>query len=77
LLFKQLGTEQKETKVTRQRLKRILKQIQIFWSVKAKFEKDTFFLFPSPPAVQQKVPAKKSFSVIHELESPLFSSVDK
>lgn len=58
LLFKQLGTEQEKIKVTRSRLKKILKTIQIHWLVKAKFENGFFELKPSPPAVQHKIASK-------------------
>ena len=59
LLFEQLGTNQQKDKVTRNRLKAILKAIQMYWMVKAKFEDGYFELQPSPPAVQHKIPSKK------------------
>ncbi len=59
LLFEQLGTGQQIDKVTRNRLKAILKAIQMYWPVKAKFEDGYFELQPSPPAVQRKIPSKK------------------
>ena len=59
LLFEQLGTDQQKDKVTRNRLKVILKAIQMYWTVKAKFEDGYFELQPSPPAVQHKIPSKK------------------
>jgi len=58
LLFSQLGTDQEDHTVTRVRLKKILKTIQIHWPVKAKFEDGFFELKPSPPAVQQKIGSK-------------------
>ncbi len=59
LLFEQLGTGQQIDKVTRNRLKAILKTIQMYWTVRAKFEDGYFELQPSPPAVQRKIPSKK------------------
>ncbi len=58
-LFEQLGTEQQADFVIRDRLKRILKAIQLYWPVQAKFEDGYFELQPSPPAVQYKIPSKK------------------
>jgi len=59
LLFEQLGTSQQADFVTRGLLKKILKAIQMYWPVKAKFEDGYFELQPSPPAVQRKIPSKK------------------
>jgi len=70
LLFEQLGTEQQVDWTTRSRLKRILKAIQMYWPVKAKFEDGYFELRPSPPAVQRKVPSKKPIAIVDK-------SVDK
>lgn len=64
LLFEQLGTEQQTNKITRIRLKRILKAIQIYWPVRAKLEDGYFELQPSPPAVQQKLPSKKPMVIV-------------
>lgn len=58
-LFEQLGTEQQVDKITRNRLKRILKAIQLYWPVQAKFEDGYFELQPSPAAVQYKIPSKR------------------
>lgn len=58
LLFQQLGTDQEKLKVTRNRLKKILQLIQIYWPVNAKFEDGFFELRPSPPAVQYRLPSK-------------------
>lgn len=54
-LFEQLGTEQQAEKITRNRLKRILKVIQLYWPVKAKFEDGYFELKPSQPAIQKRL----------------------
>ena len=64
LLFEQLGTEQQADFVIRDRLKRILKAIQMYWPVKAKFEDGYFELQPSPPAVQRKIPSKKPIAIV-------------
>ena len=64
LLFEQLGTEQQTDKVTRNRLKRILKAIQMYWPVRAKFEDGCFELRPSPPAVQRRVPSKRPIAIV-------------
>lgn len=56
LLFKQLGTEQQADFVTRSRLKKILKMIQVFWPVRARFEDGFFELKPSLPAVLKSLP---------------------
>ena len=64
LLFEQLGTGQQADKVTRNRLKAILKAIQMYWPVRAKFEDGYFELQPSPPAVQHKIPSKKPIVIV-------------
>ena len=64
LLFEQLGTEQQAEKVIRNRLKAILRGIQMYWPVKAKFEDGSFELQPSPPAVQHKIPSKKPIVIV-------------
>ena len=64
LLFEQLGTGQQADKVTRNRLKAILKAIQMYWPVRAKFEDGSFELQPSPPAVQHKIPSKKPIVIV-------------
>ncbi|MBU1121639.1 MAG: hypothetical protein KKF54_02940 [Candidatus Omnitrophica bacterium] len=58
-LFEQLGTEQQANFVIRDRLKKILKAIQLYWPVQAKFEDGYFELQPSPAAVQYKIPSKR------------------
>lgn len=65
LLFEQLGTEQQADKVIRSRLKAILKTIQLYWPVKAKFEDDVFELKPSPPAVEHKIPSKRPLEIVN------------
>jgi hypothetical protein len=63
-LFEQLGTEQQKDFVTRNRLKRILKAIQMYWPVKAKFEDGWFELRPSPPAVQKRLPSSTEIRIM-------------
>jgi hypothetical protein len=63
LLFEQLGTEEENQRDTRMKLKRILKMIQRYWPVQAKFEDGYFELQPSPPAVQHKIPSKKAIII--------------
>jgi len=65
LLFEQLGTEEQADKVIRNRLKKILKMIQMYWPVKAKFEDGYFELQPSPPAVERKLPSKKPIAIVN------------
>lgn len=65
LLFEQLGTEQQADKVIRSRLKAILKTIQMYWPVKAKFEDEVFELKPSPPAVEHKIPSKRPLEIVN------------
>lgn len=66
LLFQQLGTDQAAHFVTRDRLKKILKLIQIYWPVNAKFEDGFFELRPSPPAVQHKIPSKTPITITNK-----------
>jgi hypothetical protein len=66
LLFEQLGTEQQNDKITRNRLRRILKAIQLYWPVRAKFEDGCFELQPSPPAIQHKIPSKKPIAIVNK-----------
>lgn len=63
-LFEQLGTIQQADFVIRNRLKRILKTIQLFWPVKAKFEDGYFELRPSPPAVQKRLSSKGQINIV-------------
>jgi len=65
-LFEQLGTEQSEDKKTRNRLKRILKDIQLYWPVKAKFEDGYFEFRPSPPAVRKKLASTQTLRITEE-----------
>ncbi len=65
LLFEQLGTEQQADFVSRNRLKRILRMIQMYWPVKAKFEDEFFELQPSPPAVERRIPSKKPIAIVN------------
>jgi hypothetical protein len=65
LLFEQLGTEQQADKVIRNRLKAILRAIQMYWPVKAKFEDEVFELQPSPPAVERRLPSKKPIAIVN------------
>ena len=65
LLFEQLGTEQQADKVVRNRLKAILRTIQMYWPVKAKFEDEVFELQPSLPAVERKIPSKKPIAIVN------------
>lgn len=67
LLFEQLGTEQNTEKVTRNRLKKILHAIKMYWPVRAKFEDGHFELQPSPPTVQKKVPSGRDLKIIKAL----------
>jgi len=65
LLFEQLGTEQQADKVIRNRLKAILRALQMYWPVKAKFEDEIFELQPSPPAVERKIPSKRPLAIVN------------
>lgn len=67
-LFEQFGTEQQSDKVTRERLRRILKIIRLYWPVKAKLEGGWFELRPSPPAVQKSLPSKNPIRIIEEFK---------
>ena len=67
-LFEQLGTEQQNDRYTRGHLKRILKVIQMYWPVKAKFEDGYFELKPSPPAIQKKLPSQTPIKIIDEFK---------
>ena len=64
LLFEQLGTEIQNDRINRIRLRQILKAIQMYWPVKAGFKDGYFELQPSPPAVQQRIPSKKSIAIV-------------
>lgn len=66
LLFEQLGTEQQKDFVIRNRLRMILKDIQSYWPVRAKFEDGYFELQPSPPAVQRRIPSKQSIVIVNK-----------
>ncbi len=65
LLFEQLGTEQQADKVIRNRLKAILRTIQLYWPVRAKFEDEVFELQPSRAAVERKIPSKKPIAIVN------------
>ncbi len=67
-LFDQLGTSIAESKKTKYRLLPILKKIQSYWNVNAKFENGNFYLFPSPPAVDKKLASTKPLKIVHNLE---------
>jgi len=64
LLFEQLGTEEENERKIRMKLKGILRGIQLYWQVKAKFEDGHFELQPSPPAVQHKIPSRKPIAIV-------------
>ncbi|MDP2866127.1 MAG: replication protein RepA [Elusimicrobiota bacterium] len=57
-LFEQIGVGHNQSKVTRHQLKIILRFIQGYWPVQAKFEDGYFELSPSAPAVQARIPSK-------------------
>lgn len=67
LLFEQLGVGHEVHKVTRSRLRTILKFIQLYWPVQAKFEDGFFELQPSPPAVQARIPSKSPLAIINNI----------
>jgi len=67
LLFEQLGTEVQNDRINRIRLKQILKAIQIYWPIKAKFEDGYFELQPSPPAIQHKIPSRRELLIVDNL----------
>lgn len=64
LLFEQLGTEEENERKTRMKLRGILRGIQLYWPVRARFEDGHFELQPSPPAVQHKIPSRKSITIV-------------
>jgi hypothetical protein len=64
LLFEQLGTEEENDRKIRMKLKGILRGIQMYWPVKAKFEDGYFELKPSPPAVQRKIPSRQPIVIV-------------
>lgn len=66
LLFEQLGTEEENERKIRMKLKRILKGIQLYWPVKARFEDEYFELQPSPPAVERRLPSKKPIAIVNK-----------
>jgi hypothetical protein len=66
LLFEQLGTEEQADFVVRDRLKKILRMIQMYWPVRAKFEDGYFELQPSPPAVERRLPSKKPIAIVNK-----------
>lgn len=70
MLFEQLGTEQQADFVIRDRLRKILKAIQMYWPVRAKFEDGYFELQPSPPTVQHKVSSKKAIMLAEKSTKP-------
>lgn len=63
LLFEQLGTEEENDRKTRMKLKGILKLLQGYWPVKAKFEDGYFEFAPSPPTIQKKIASKKPLEI--------------
>ena len=66
LLFEQLGTGQAEDRITRARLKVILRQIQSFWpGLRSRFEDGYFILEPSSPAIKAKLARSNSLSITH------------
>ncbi len=67
-LFEQLGTEQQNDRYTRSHLKRILKVIQMYWPVKAKFEDGYFELQPSLPAIQKRLPSQAPIKIVDEFK---------
>lgn len=69
-LFEHLGAEQQNDRCIRERLKGILKLIQIFWPVKAKFEDGHFELKPSPPAIPKKFIALRPVKPMKIVERP-------
>jgi len=67
-LFEQLGTEQQNDRYTRSHLKRILKVIQMYWPVRAKFEDGYFELQPSLPAIQKRLPSQTPIKIVDEFK---------
>jgi hypothetical protein len=60
LLFEQLGSEQHNKRIVRARLKNILRSLQLYWPIQAKFEDGYFEMKPSSPAVYKKTPTSSS-----------------
>ncbi len=67
-LFEQLGTGEENDRKTRMKLKRILKAIQMYWPVKARFEDGYFELKPSPSAVQRRIPSITEIRIVDQFE---------
>lgn len=65
LLFEQLGTVEENERKVRMKLKNILRAVQMYWPVKAKFEDGYFELQPSPPAVERRLPSKKPIVIVN------------
>ena len=66
-LFDQLGNLIEDTKIIRFRLTNILKKIQAYWPINARFKDGAFHLFPSPPAVKQKPRIGKPLLIVNNL----------
>jgi hypothetical protein len=64
LLFEQLGTVEENERKVRMKLKKILRSIQMYWPVKARFEDGYFELQPSPPAVGRRIPSRKPIAIV-------------
>jgi len=67
LLFEQLGVGHNQNRVTRHQLKTILKFIQSYWPVQARFEDGYFELHPSPPAVQARIPSRAPLAITNKI----------
>jgi len=66
LLFEQLGVGHSNNRMTRARLKLILRNIQSFWpGLRAKFEAGQFILEPSDPAIKVKLARRSPLSITH------------
>lgn len=66
LLFEQLGTGVTADKVTRARLRVILRHIKGFWpGLNAGFEDGQFILAPSDSAIKNKLPRRNPISITH------------
>lgn len=63
-LFEQLGTEERNNRKIRMKLKNILRIIQTYWPIKAKFEEGYFELQPSPPAIQKRLSNSKGIRIM-------------
>lgn len=63
-LFEQLGTDVQNDRINRIRLRRILKAVQMYWPVRAKFEDGYFELQPSAPAVQRKISSRRPITIV-------------